>query len=231
MLRRVIIITPALTLAAVGVTKAAETPSAVKEANDVSHLKRRPSELPLYAPLHSSNNSKTDEEQQSNARRALESGVRVVRTEIQSGYNVVADQMKVFDHYYETAKAHSMSAIDYLNQPHNSLPRSGAIAIGGLAGFIFAARGGFIRKVLYTTTGAGVIASICYPRQAEVAARESLYEARKVYAIAYNFVKGVKPGDEISVDPVNKFPTSLEEVKFLFWDLYDEVKEVVWKKK
>lgn len=98
------------------------------------------------------------------------------------------------------------------------MPRTGAIAIGGLSGFIFAARGGFIKKVLYTTVGAGAVASLCYPRQAEQFAKEALFEARKGYAIAYNFVKGVKPGDEVPVEPITKFPTSLEDIKFLVID-------------
>lgn len=105
------------------------------------------------------------------------------------------------------------------------MPRTGAIAIGGLSGFIFAARGGFIKKVLYTTIGAGAVASLCYPRQAEQFAQEALFEARKGYAIAYNFAKGVKPGDEVPVEPLTKFPTTLEDIKFLVYDLYDEAKE------
>lgn len=155
----------------------------------------------------------------------------VVRTEIQAGYKALEKQKDTVNDYIHTAKEHTQSTIDYLNQPHNLMPRTGAIAIGGLSGFIFAARGGFIKKVLYTTIGAGAVASLCYPRQAEQFAKEALFEARKGYAIAYNFAKGVKPGEEVPVEPINKFPTSLEDVKFLMYDLYDEAKDALFPKK
>lgn len=144
---------------------------------------------------------------------------------------MLAEQKAHFDNYYETAKAHTQSTIDYLNEPQNVLPRSGAIAVGGLSGFIFAARGGFIKKVLYTTIGAGTVASLCYPRQAEVFARDALVQARKGFSIAYNFIKGVKPGDDVTTEPVSRFPTSMEDLKYLALDLYDEAKEAIFGKK
>lgn len=154
-----------------------------------------------------------------------------MRSEIQAGYDVLAKQKQTFDDYIDQAKEQTKSTIDYLNQPHNLMPRTGAIAIGGLSGFIFAARGGFIKKVLYTTIGAGAVASLCYPKQAEQFAQEALLEARKGYAIAYNFVKGVKPGDEVPVEPITRFPTTLEDIKFLAYDLYDEAKEALFPEK
>jgi len=237
---RKILATPARTtatvmlLAAVPVKKAADAPKdTAPVAEEFAHYQCKPSELPLYQPLHSYNKPKRDQHPPKNSatRETIESGIRVVRTEVQSGINVINEQKKHLDSYIDTAKAHSQSTIDYLNQPHNILPRSGAIAIGGLSGFIFAARGGFIKKVLYTSIGAGAIASLCYPRQAEQFARDALYEGRKGYAIAYNFVKGVKPGDEVPIEPISHFPTNLEDVKFLLWDLYDEGKEAMFGKK
>jgi len=115
-----------------------------------------------------------------------------------------------------------------LNEPQNSLHRSGAIVVGGLAGFIFAARGGFIKKVLYSGIGAGAVASMCYPRQAEENCRVVLYEGRKIFAVAYNFIKGVKPGEDVPVVP---FPTSLEDLKYMASDLYDEAKDLIFPKK
>jgi len=208
----------------------------IELADQHSHYKRKRSELPLYSPLHSrakpvelsfKHEHKTS---QSKIRSNVEDAVRVVRQQVQSGLHIVDKQKESVLDLIATAKSHSLSAVDYLNQPHNALPRTGAIAIGGIAGFVFAARGGFIKKVLYTTIGAGGIASLCYPEKASVIARDSLYEARKGYAIAYNFVKGVKPGDEIPVEPINKFPTSLEDLKFMLWDLYDETVETLFPK-
>lgn len=233
MFRKVIFTTPAtaVLLAAVPVKQSEVKAGENVEAN--AKFKCKPSELPLYQSLHELYSTKRESHppKDSQARQTIESGVRVVRTEVQAGLNVLAEQKANFDNYYETAKAHTQSTIDYLNEPQNVLPRSGAIAVGGLSGFIFAARGGFIKKVLYTTIGAGTVASLCYPRQAEVFARDALVQARKGYAIAYNFIKGVKPGEEGTPEPVSKFPTSVEDLKYLALDLYDEAKEAIFGKK
>ncbi|KAM7359945.1 MICOS complex subunit 26/27 isoform 1-T5 [Cochliomyia hominivorax] len=224
-------------LAAVAVqnTSSAATPDTNKQelVNDLVHYQCKASDLPLYAPLHSYNKpqKKCHATVKSPTRDAIESGVRVVRREVQTGYHLLAKQKETFEDYVHQAKEHTQSTIDYLNQPHNLMPRTGAIAIGGLSGFIFAARGGFIKKVLYTTIGAGAVASLCYPRQAEQFVKEALFETRKGYAIAYNFVKGVKPGDEVPVEPITKFPTSLEKVKFLVIDLFDEAREALFPEK
>lgn len=49
----------------------------------------------------------------------------------------------------------SVATVDYITDEENVLPRAGAITIGGLAGLIIGARkkGGFFKKVLYTSTG------------------------------------------------------------------------------
>lgn len=180
----------------------------------------------FYRPLKKSHKAVS-----SPIRDSIESGVQIVRTEIQTGYHFLAKQKETLVEYVHQAKEQTQSTIDYLNQPHNLMPRTGAIAIGGLSGFIFAARGGSIKKLLYTTIGAGAVASLCYPRQAEEFAKEALFETRKGYAIAYNFVKGVKPGDEVPIEPITKFPTSLEDIKFLVIDLYDEAKEALFPEK
>ncbi|XP_013099067.1 MICOS complex subunit MIC27 [Stomoxys calcitrans] len=208
-------------------------PDVKQDKDEFGHYKCKPSELPLYAPLHSFNTPKRSPHppKDSALRTTIEGGVCAVRTEIQAGYKVMEKQKDAVNNYIQTAKAHTESTIDYLNQPHNLMPRTGAIAIGGLSGFIFAARGGFIKKVIYTTIGAGAVASLCYPRQAEQFAKEALFEARKGYAIAYNFVKGVKPGEEVPVEPISKFPTTLEDVKFMALDLFDEAKEALFPKK
>uniref|UniRef100_A0A1A9W3V0 MICOS complex subunit n=1 Tax=Glossina brevipalpis TaxID=37001 RepID=A0A1A9W3V0_9MUSC len=209
------------------------SPVSSSDSDDLSHFQCRPSDLPLYAPLHSYNKPKRMPhlEKSSAARETLENAVQVVRSELQAGLHMANQQKANLDEYLHIAKQRTQSTVDYLNEPQNILPRTGAIAIGGLAGFIFGARGGFIKKFLYTTIGAGAVASLCYPRQAEQFTQDALYQARKVYAIAYNFVKGVKPGEEVPIEPINKFPTSLEDVKYLVYDLYDEAKDAVFPKK
>uniref|UniRef100_W8CBW0 MICOS complex subunit n=1 Tax=Ceratitis capitata TaxID=7213 RepID=W8CBW0_CERCA len=233
MFRKIIIVTPAtaLLIAAVPVK---QSEAKVGESPAVNaNFTCRASDLPLYQSLHELYGTKKEVHppKDSQTRQTIEGGISVVRKEVQAGINAISQQKANFDNYLDTAKAHTQSTIDYLNEPQNVLPRSGAIAVGGLSGFIFAARGGFIKKVLYTTIGAGAVASLCYPRQAEVFARDALVQARKGFSIAYNFVKGVKPGDEVDIEPVTKFPTSIEDLKFLALDLYDEAKEAIFGKK
>ncbi|KAH8288490.1 hypothetical protein KR054_003621 [Drosophila jambulina] len=218
-------------LAAVAVKAAPESPKQNPPQADCS-LVCRPSELPIYESLR-----KPEQKVERHApvdsalHRNLESGVRYVRESVQDSYKSVADQAGIVGHYVETAKAHTQHTIDMLNEPQNSLHRSGAIVVGGLAGFIFGARGGFIKKVVYTGVGAGAVASLCYPRQAEENCRVVLYEGRKIFAVAYNFVKGVKPGEEVPIEPIQKFPTSLEDLKYLASDLVEEAKELIFPKK
>lgn len=77
-----------------------------------------------------------------------------------------------------------------MNEEDNTLHRVGAVAIGGLAGLIFGLRGGFIRKLLYTSIGAGGVASICYPKEAKIYSEKALVEGQKYAHIGYNFIYG-----------------------------------------
>ncbi|ALC45351.1 CG5903 [Drosophila busckii] len=215
-------------LAAVAVTTAA---APQKPTSPDTSLICRPSDLPIYGSLRKPVPKIEHKQRESPLHKTLEDGVRYVRQEVESGYSAVSKKTAIVGDYYETAKAHTQRSIDILNEPQNSLHRSGAIVVGGLAGFIFAARGGFIKKVVYTSIGAGAVASLCYPRQAEENVRVVLYEGRKIFAVAYNFVKGVKPGEEVPIEPIQKFPTSLQDLKFLAMDLIDEAKETLFPKK
>ena len=68
---------------------------------------------------------------------------------------------------------------EYLNKEENSIPRAGAVALGGMAGIIFGIRGGIFRKLTYGLIGSGAMASICYPKEAEQVAQQALVEAKK----------------------------------------------------
>lgn len=81
-------------------------------------------------------------------------------------------------------------AFDYLNEPENSLPRAGAIALGAASGFVIGLRHGFIRRIFYTSIGGAVLASICYPKEAEIYAQKGLAEAKTWTTIGVNFVYG-----------------------------------------
>lgn len=82
--------------------------------------------------------------------------------------------------------------IDYLQEEDNTTPRAGAIAIGGLAGFILALRGGAFRKLVFTSAGALSMAAICYPTEAKEYTHEAIKEAKRYLDIAHNFYYGGK---------------------------------------
>uniref|UniRef100_T1GYV7 MICOS complex subunit n=1 Tax=Megaselia scalaris TaxID=36166 RepID=T1GYV7_MEGSC len=212
MFRKVVLTSPVV-FGAVAVTQKAPVES--KEAS-LAHYQCKPSDLPVYAPLHSLTKKEPKcphphQPKQAAPIQALECGIRTVRVEVFNVCNALSEQKKNFDDVLETGRAHTQTTIDYLNEPANTMPRVGAIAIGGLAGMIFAVRGGFIKKVLYTGVGAGGIASLCYPKEAEHYGQIALQEAKKNFAIGYNFAMGIKPDDSNKKLPeaVSKFPTSL----------------------
>lgn len=83
-------------------------------------------------------------------------------------------------------------AIKYLAEEENTTPKYGAIAIGGLAGYIFGLRGGLFRRAVYSTVGALGMASICYPKEAAQYYQLSVLEAKRYAVIGYNFAYGGK---------------------------------------
>ncbi|XP_034182890.1 MICOS complex subunit 26/27 isoform X3 [Osmia lignaria lignaria] len=86
--------------------------------------------------------------------------------------------------------------IDYLQDEANLMPRIGAVGIGGLSGLVLGLRGGMFKRLLYTTTGAGIIGCICFPKEA----KQTLNRVEHYGNISYNFVYGVleKPPEELA---------------------------------
>lgn len=197
---------------AVNASAGADKPkSAVAE--EPNKMVCRPSELPLYRPLnqkiacecHQRRNESTGPS------AMLEEGFRAIRVQVQEASKLVDDQKKQIVDLFEEGKKQTKFINDYLHQEDNTMPRVGAIAIGGLAGLIFGLRGGFFKHVIYTSFGAGGVASICYPQEAEMYAQHGLVEAKKFATIGYNFVYGVKPGDKQLELPT--IPSNLGELK------------------
>ncbi|XP_046813095.1 MICOS complex subunit MIC27 [Vespa crabro] len=155
----------------------------------------RPSELPIYPledvyskdiPCSNVYPSSALEQQFGSIRRSLE-GVMLQ-------WQVISDTVTS---KINTGLEHSQYLVEYLQEENNTMPRFGAIGIGGLTGIIFGLRGGFLKKLIYTSTGALSIAAICYPKKAE----ESLEYAKHYANVSYNFIYGVKPGDNERVLP------------------------------
>ncbi|XP_057339666.1 uncharacterized protein LOC130677093 [Microplitis mediator] len=162
-------------------------------AND-GHTPRliRPSELPIYVHHQHKTEIKTETRDDNSIRRQLEDGFGTVRktlSSVTSEYQAIHDRIS---HIYNTGLAHSKGTIDYLHQEENLLPRIGTIFGGALTGLLLGIRGGKFKRIFYSTTGAGVMGAICYPDKA----KDSLTSSKHYINIGYNFVYGVKPGDE-----------------------------------
>lgn len=80
--------------------------------------------------------------------------------------------------------------IKYLGEEDNFAPKIGAIAVGGLAGYILGLRGGTFKRVLYSSVGALGMASICYPKEASQYSKIAVEEGKKYATIGYNFIYG-----------------------------------------
>ncbi|XP_058059108.1 MICOS complex subunit MIC27 [Anopheles bellator] len=171
----------------------------------------KPSDLPMYRPLTQKIACECQHKKEDKTTGPIEESFRAVRIQMQEASKVVTDQKKQLVNLYEDGKKQTKFIHDYLNQEDNTMPRVGAIAIGGLAGLIFGLRGGFFKRVIYTSIGAGGVASVCYPQEAEMYAQHGLVEAKKYATIGYNFVYGVKPGDKQLELP--KIPTNLGDLK------------------
>lgn len=77
-------------------------------------------------------------------------------------------------------------AVDYLQDEANIMPRIGAVGIGGLSGLIFSLRGGILKRLFYTTTGASIVGCICFPKEA----KQALNTVEHYGNISYNFIYG-----------------------------------------
>lgn len=82
--------------------------------------------------------------------------------------------------------------LDFLKEEDNVLPRSGAIALGGLTGLVFALRGGFFKRLIYMSFGAGGVAALCYPKEAEEYFNEGMVEVRKYGLIGHHLATSSK---------------------------------------
>ncbi|XP_012285707.1 MICOS complex subunit MIC27 [Orussus abietinus] len=159
----------------------------------------------------------------------LEQGFGVIRRAVQDvlvEVNVVND--KVSD-TVNTGLEHSQLMLDYLQQENSTLPRLGAVSVGGLTGLILGLRGGKFKKLVYTSTGALTMAAVCYPRQAQ----EGVDLVKHYVNISYNFVYGIKPGDNDQLQiswpelPKLKLPTNLSEITELAVDTGSAAVELV----
>ncbi|KAF9409286.1 hypothetical protein HW555_011321 [Spodoptera exigua] len=172
----------------------------------------KPSELPIYEAPHADYaekvKSKSDNEV-GYVRSMLLAPVRVMREQIFTK---------------------SISGIfKYLREEENKQVRYGAVAMGGLTGFIFGLRGGIIRRVFYAGATTTAMGYVCFPEETKDIMKNNSVLAKQYVNIAYNFLYGVKPGDpQLEVNfPELSFPKDFSEFVDMTVSLASSVKQAV----
>ncbi|GAB6024679.1 hypothetical protein CHUAL_009813 [Chamberlinius hualienensis] len=149
-----------------------------------SHKLVRPSELPIYDQHIVSH--QIDRQQLDNEANFLQDHVKTARLLTFKTLGTLSESTSKIAHVISTGKAHTISAIYYLREEENLLPRIGAVAFGALFGSLLGIRGKFFKRFAYGTVGAGAVASLCYPNEAQQFFKSS-YTIAKYYAIiGYN---------------------------------------------
>ncbi|XP_015785134.1 MICOS complex subunit MIC27 [Tetranychus urticae] len=118
------------------------------------------SELPLYG-----NPYPPADKIDSGERGMIEESIGAMRMAIKDNLKFLDGFTTRAKEIIDTAKAHSMTTIDYITDEENTVPKALAISGSGLFGLLLASRRGLFKKLLYTTTGAGVMTGVCYPKQ------------------------------------------------------------------
>uniref|UniRef100_A0A6P7F996 MICOS complex subunit n=1 Tax=Diabrotica virgifera virgifera TaxID=50390 RepID=A0A6P7F996_DIAVI len=148
----------------------------------------RPSEIPIYT-----NQCVCREHREENHRpSALERLIIYARHKAE-------DFSEEMEHYkgegsiqYNRGKKHFDNFLYYLREEENVLPRVGAIATGGLIGFLCGIRGRYLKRTIYATTGALGVAAICYPEEAAEYTKVVVTQAKNIIITAYDLIKNDK---------------------------------------
>ncbi|XP_014287946.1 uncharacterized protein Mic26-27 isoform X2 [Halyomorpha halys] len=152
----------------------------------------RPGDLPLYGDDKQCSHclQKKASADSIEDKGVLEETITCVRKELW----LLMDQTKVIKGELAEALSHVIGSanegLHFLRKEENFAPRMGAIGIGGLTGFVYGLRKGMFRRLLYTTIGAGTMAALCYPREAQEYSRFVYEQARMYSMIAYHFLNG-----------------------------------------
>lgn len=148
----------------------------------------RPSELPIYVDEIK---RQVVPEQHSDEVSSIEEAVGTVRKELCSLVSEVNSLTSKASSVVKENMDASNELLDYLKEEENFLPRSGAIALSGLTGLVLGIRKGFFKRLIYMTVGAGGMASLCYPKEAEEYFNEALVEVRKYGLIGHHLATSI----------------------------------------
>ncbi|XP_026484516.1 uncharacterized protein LOC113392348 [Vanessa tameamea] len=218
-------------VALVPVVKAA-TP--IRSSNDPAlPPPMKPSDLPIYEAPHADYGeyiqSKANEKKSSYLRSVLLSPVQAVREQVQIGCAHTEQLTNTLKDNYSELHDRSEWIIQYLREEENKEMRYGAVAMGGLTGFIFGLRGGLIRKIFYAGLGTMGMGYICFPEETKQFTKDNGAFMKQYINIAYNFFYGVKPGDpQLEVKfPELSFPKDFSEFLDMTVSLASSVKQAV----
>ncbi|XP_035659642.1 MICOS complex subunit MIC27-like [Branchiostoma floridae] len=147
--------------ASLGAVYAAE--AVKKEETDCGCGKKKKtvgiSELPIY-------DQPTDLEQYTYIEEDvgfLRQHVSKVRQAVWTGLDKMEGTRVYVVDKYRIAEKKTTDGLEYVQSEEGFFPRLGVITLSGLTGLVLGARGGLIKKAVYSTTLAGAAAFLCYP--------------------------------------------------------------------
>ncbi|XP_045453760.1 uncharacterized protein LOC123663063 [Melitaea cinxia] len=193
----------------------------------------KPSELPIYEAPHAEYGeylqSKANEQKSSYLRSVLLPPVQAVREKVQIGWAHTESLTNTVKDNYSELHDKTEWIVQYLREEENKQIRYGAVAMGGLTGFIFGLRGGLIRRLFYAGLGTTGMGYICFPEETKQIMNDNGVFVKQYINIAYNFLYGVKPGDpQLEVKfPELSFPKDFSEFLDLTVSLASSVKQAV----
>ncbi|KYM75466.1 Regulator of G-protein signaling 6 [Atta colombica] len=168
----------------------------------------RPSDLPIYSFEDDYSKQTLCAERPPSV---LEQNISKIRKSVQAVVSEYQHYTNVISDTIDIGFEHCSSLLDYLREESNVMPRMGAIAIGGIAGLVLGLRGRKFKRIMYSSAGALSMAAICYPKKT----KEGFDITKHYMNVAYNFIYGVKPGDnrqlQITMPEMPKMQTSFSE--------------------
>ncbi|XP_017753553.1 PREDICTED: MICOS complex subunit MIC27-like [Eufriesea mexicana] len=170
----------------------------------------KPSELPIYSIDDGYSKQMPCVEYPS----IVEENIRKVRQTVQK-LKLISDTVS---HNVSNAFENFKFVVDYLQDNDNYIPRLGAVGIGGLSGLVLSLRGGKLKRLVYTSTGASIIGCICFPKEM----KQVVDKMEHYMSIGYNFIYDVKPGDSQKEISLNEFPILKSVIELEYFRMITE---------
>lgn len=193
----------------------------------------RPSDLPIYDAPHADYAEYLKSKNQTTSPGHIKSFLLAPVTAVREQVQVVVEHTSHVKHSVEDQYHELQDKTDwimkYLREEENKDARYGAVAMGGLTGFIFGLRGGIIRRLIYASAGTTGMGLVCFPEETTDILKSNSALAKQYINIAYNFFYGVKPGDpQLEVKfPELSLPKDFSELVDMAISLASSIKQAV----